>query len=84
MIDGTGKKILVVNEAINHLELTNATANHIRLEQLDTKYDYIIARAVSELSALLRMTHKYFKPKHINARPKWSHCLQRISIKIRG
>lgn len=69
LIDGTGKKILVVNEAIKHLGLENTRADHIRLEQLETKYDFITARAITDLSELMRMTHKYIKAKQINARP---------------
>lgn len=69
LIDGTGKKIMVVNEAIKYLELQNAKADHIRIENLNRKYDYITARAVTEISELMRMTRKHFKTKHINARP---------------
>ena len=69
LIDGTGKKILVVNEAIRYLGLENTKAEHIRIEQLETKYDFITARAVTELGDLMRITRKYIKTKQINARP---------------
>jgi 16S rRNA (guanine527-N7)-methyltransferase len=69
LIDGTGKKILVVNEAINYFKLENVKADHIRIEQLDTKYDFITARAVTELGELMRITRKFIKTKQINARP---------------
>lgn len=69
LIDGTGKKIMVVNEAINFLGLQNVRAEHIRIEQLTSSYDFITARAVTELSELIRMTHRHLKSKHINARP---------------
>jgi 16S rRNA (guanine527-N7)-methyltransferase len=69
LIDGTGKKILVVNEAINYFKLENVKADHIRIEQLDTKYDFITARAVTELGELMRITRKFIKSKQINARP---------------
>ena len=69
LIDGTGKKIVVVNEAIKHLGLENASAHQIRIEQVESKYDFITARAVTEMSELLRLTRKHIKPKQINARP---------------
>ncbi len=69
MIDGTGKKIKVVQEAIQHFHLPNASAEHIRVEEISKSYDYVTARAVMELGDLLRMTRKLYKKKHVNARP---------------
>lgn len=69
LIDGTGKKIMVVNEAIRHLELTNARAEHIRIEEMDSSYDYVTARAVTELPDLIKLTQKHIKKKNSNPRP---------------
>ena len=49
LIDGTGKKIMVVNEVIAALELQNATAEKIRSEDLTGSYDHIVSRAVTDL-----------------------------------
>ncbi len=69
LIDGTGKKILIVNEAIKHLGLKNAMGEHIRLEDIVTKYDFVTARAVTVLGDLIRMVRKYIKSTHQNSRP---------------
>lgn len=52
MIDGTQKKIRVVNEVIQSLGLTNAKAKAIRAEQHRGKYDYVVSRAVAKLPVL--------------------------------
>ncbi|MDZ4709307.1 MAG: 16S rRNA (guanine(527)-N(7))-methyltransferase RsmG [Saprospiraceae bacterium] len=69
LIDGTGKKIKVVQNAIEDLGLSNATAEQIRIEDLDQHYDFVIARAVTELSTLIQWARKRIKSKPINARP---------------
>lgn len=69
LIDGTGKKIKVVQDAIQHFQLTNVSAAHIRVEQVQSTYDYITARAVTELGDLIRITRKLYNKKHVNARP---------------
>jgi len=69
LIDGTGKKIKVVQAAIHDLGLLNVKAQHIRIEDLDRQYDFVIARAVTDLSALLQLSRKRIKSKQINARP---------------
>lgn len=50
LIDSIGKKIKVVQEVVNALSLTNVTALQIRAEQLNSSFDYIVSRAVTELS----------------------------------
>jgi 16S rRNA (guanine527-N7)-methyltransferase len=49
LIDGIGKKIKVVNEVANALDLSNVKAEQIRAEQLQTDYEFIISRAVTQL-----------------------------------
>jgi 16S rRNA (guanine527-N7)-methyltransferase len=69
LIDGTGKKIKVVKAAIEQFNLTNVQADSIRIEDLDTQYDYVTARAVTGLSDLIRLTRKHITSKNQNARP---------------
>ena len=69
LIDGTGKKIKVVEAAVQHLGLENVTASQIRVEDLGTQYDYVVARAVTNLADLLRLSRKRIRTRHINARP---------------
>jgi 16S rRNA (guanine527-N7)-methyltransferase len=49
LIDGIGKKIKVVKEIANALQLANVKAEQIRAEQLRTDYEFIVSRAVTQL-----------------------------------
>ncbi|HKE01019.1 MAG TPA: 16S rRNA (guanine(527)-N(7))-methyltransferase RsmG [Planctomycetota bacterium] len=55
LLDGTAKKIAVVEDAIAALELCNAVAVHGRAEThlVHTRYDVLVARAVGPISRLL-------------------------------
>ncbi|MGJ1431851.1 16S rRNA (guanine(527)-N(7))-methyltransferase RsmG [Sphingobacterium spiritivorum] len=49
LVDSIGKKIKVVREVASALGLTNVEADHMRAEQLDYKYDFVVSRAVTRL-----------------------------------
>lgn len=49
LVDSIGKKILVVKAIANSLELGNVDARHVRAEQINEKFDFIISRAVTNL-----------------------------------
>jgi len=49
LIDSIGKKIKVVNEVIEELGLTNVTAQQERAENIKTRFDFIVSRAVTNL-----------------------------------
>lgn len=49
LVDSIGKKIKVVREVAEGLGLKNVEADHIRAEQLDYKYDFVVSRAVTRL-----------------------------------
>lgn len=53
LVDSIGKKIKVVQEVANALGLTNVKAEQIRVEQLNTTYDFVISRAVTRLKPFL-------------------------------
>ena len=50
LVDSIGKKIKVVREVAAAIGLENVEADHIRAEQLDDKYDFVISRAVTRLA----------------------------------
>jgi len=50
LIDSTGKKIKVVNAVLNDLRIRNISAWQIRAEQLNEKYDFVVSRAVTNLT----------------------------------
>lgn len=49
LVDSIGKKIKVVQEIAKALGLTNVKASHLRAEQLDEKFDFVVSRAVTQL-----------------------------------
>ena len=49
LVDSIGKKIKVVQEVVNALELINVTAMQIRAEDLKNTYDFVVSRAVTQM-----------------------------------
>ncbi len=57
LVDSIGKKIKVVEEVVQGLQLTNVTATHTRVETLTSKYDFIVSRAVAQMETFHRWVH---------------------------
>lgn len=53
LVDSIGKKIKVVQEVSKALGLTNVTAIHGRAEQVEGDFNFIVSRAVTDLSNFL-------------------------------
>jgi 16S rRNA (guanine527-N7)-methyltransferase len=49
LVDSIGKKIKVVQEVASVLGLQNLKAAHLRAEQIDEKFDFVVSRAVTRL-----------------------------------
>ncbi|WP_315510990.1 16S rRNA (guanine(527)-N(7))-methyltransferase RsmG [Hoylesella nanceiensis] len=69
LIDGTGKKIMVANEVIKAIGLTNVIAEHIRGEEEKGKYNFIVSRAVMPLPDLIKIVKKNISKEQNNALP---------------
>lgn len=52
LVDGTGKKIKVVNDIIEQLGIQNAKGQHIRAEYLKEQFDFVVSRAVAKIDQL--------------------------------
>ena len=76
MIDGTGKKIRVVNEVATAIGLENVEAVHLRGEEEKGKYDFVVSRAVMQLPDLMKIIKKNFKKAQQNALPNGLLCLK--------
>lgn len=76
LIDGTGKKILVVKEISKAIGLQNCTAEQIRGENEQGKYDFVISRAVMQLPDLIRLIKKNISKTHHNSMPNGIFCLK--------
>jgi 16S rRNA (guanine527-N7)-methyltransferase len=69
LIDGTRKKIKVVNEVAEAIGLTNAKGVHVRAEEHTEKYDFVITRAVALVEKLVIWTDKLIHDDHKNSIP---------------
>jgi len=49
LVDSIGKKIKVVNEVAEQLGLKNVKGEHVRAEQVNGQYHFVISRAVTRL-----------------------------------
>lgn len=58
LIDGTGKKIMVVREIANNLGLKNVKPLHVRAEELKEKFEFVICRAVASLDKLVMWSER--------------------------
>lgn len=69
LIDGTGKKINVVNEVAKAIGLTNVEALHLRGEEEKGLYDFVVSRAVMPLPDMVRIVRKNICKQQRNALP---------------
>lgn len=69
LIDGTGKKIKVATEIAKAIGLKNVVAEHLRGEDEREKYDFIVSRAVMQLSDMIRLMRKNISHTQHNALP---------------
>ena len=67
LIDGTGKKIRVVEEVASAIGLENVTAEHLRGEDEKGRYDFVVSRAVMPLPDLVKIVKKNISQKQHNA-----------------
>jgi len=67
LVDSIGKKIKVVNEIIEALQLKNVTARQIRAEELDEKFDFVVSRAVTRMPEFLRWMRGKVRKKNFNS-----------------
>lgn len=62
LIDAVQKKTAFQQQAIIELALTNARAQHGRVEDQEGRYDLIVARAFAELPDFVRLTRHLLAP----------------------
>lgn len=62
LCDSIGKKILVVQAVADALSLNNVRAEKVRAEEIDESFDFVVSRAVTDLSRFLPWVWKKVKP----------------------
>ena len=68
LVDAIGKKIKVVNEVAEGLELTNVSTHHSRVENISGQFDFIVSRAVAAMPTFVRWTKGKIKKESIHER----------------
>ena len=66
LIDSIGKKIKVVSDVLDRLDLKNSKAMQIRAEQLDGEYDFVVSRAVTTLGEFVPWVKKKISKSQYN------------------
>jgi len=69
LIDSIGKKIRVVQEIASQLKLKNVLAQKNRIQEIKTRYDFVISRAVTAFPEFVSMVRKNISPLSKNALP---------------
>lgn len=67
LVDSIGKKIRVVQEIVQQLELENVQCTVQRVEQLADQYDFVVSRAVAPLEKMSGWVRKRIHCQHRNA-----------------
>ena len=69
LIDSIGKKIKVVSEIASALNLLNVKAEHVRVEDVHQKFDFVVSRAVTAFPRFVEMVQNNVATKSINDLP---------------
>lgn len=69
LVDSVGKKIKVVNEVAQALQLQNVKTAHSRAENINEKFDFIVSRAVTNMNDFVKWTKNKYKVKNAHALP---------------
>ncbi len=77
LIDGTRKKIGVVQAIAQEIGLVNVTAKQVRIEEWKgQKADFVVSRAVARLDKLIPWTQSVLKKKHQHGYPNGLFALK--------
>ena len=69
LIDSIGKKLKVVDAVAEALQLRNVATQHIRAEQLNDSFDFVVSRAVTALPAFLPWVKGKFLQRNLHDLP---------------
>jgi len=69
LIDSIGKKINLIREITNTLQIKNVSLLNERIEHVNLKADFVVSRAVTAFPLLNRWTRKIIVPGHQHSMP---------------
>ena len=67
LVDSIGKKIKVVNEVSSAIGLTNVRTKHERAEKINETFDFVVSRAVTNMTDFKKWVKGKFNKKHNNS-----------------
>ena len=68
LVDSIGKKIKVVQEVVDGLQLKNVIALNIRVEDLNSQFDFIVSRAVAAMPTFVHWVKGKIKKESVHER----------------
>lgn len=68
LVDAIGKKIKVVQEVVDGLEISNVKAIHTRVEDMDMQFDFVVSRAVAAMPTFVRWIKGRIKKESVHER----------------
>ena len=77
LIDSIGKKVKVVQEVTNALELKNVSSQHLRAEEFKRKVDFVVSRAVTQMESFVPWVQN-------NIKSESNHPLQNGILYLKG
>ena len=81
LIDGTRKKISVVQAVAEELDLKNVKAQQLRAEENKARYDFVVTRAVATIDKLMMWSTRLLKHKPQHSIPNGLIALKGGNIK---
>ncbi len=81
LIDARSKKIIVVNAVKDALKLSNVKAMHGRAEELKSRYDFVVTRAVAKAEKLIFWSRKLIEQKQVHSVPNGLIALKGGNLK---
>ncbi len=66
LVDSIGKKIIVVNEVSNAIGLSNVRTVHERAENINETFDFVVSRAVTNMTDFKKWVKGKFNNTHNN------------------
>ena len=67
LVDSIGKKIKVVDEVISATGLSNVRTMHERAEKINETFDFVVSRAVTNMTDFKKWVKGKFNKKHYNS-----------------
>ena len=67
LVDSIGKKIKVVNEVSSAISLSNVRTMHERAEKINETFDFVVSRAVTNMTDFKKWVKGKFNEKHYNS-----------------